>query len=80
MIEGYMLKKKRKALQGFGRRYFRLSSSGSSFPLSLSLSRLTRLEGRRTIVFLQPLLSTPRLDFRFACVYKCVEEAADVAY
>ncbi|BGP33988.1 Oxysterol-binding protein 3 [Rhodotorula toruloides] len=29
VIEGYMLKKKRKALQGFGRRYFRLSSSGA---------------------------------------------------
>lgn len=49
MIEGYMLKKKRKALQGFGRRYFRLSSSGPSlFPslfLSHLLASLTSLEG-----------------------------------
>lgn len=37
VIEGFMLKKKRKALQGFGRRYFRLSESGA-FPRSSSLS------------------------------------------
>lgn len=28
VMEGFMLKKKRKALQGYGRRYFRLSSDG----------------------------------------------------
>jgi hypothetical protein len=34
-MEGYLLKKKRKKMQGMGRRYFRLSSTGEHLWQSL---------------------------------------------